>query len=914
MSLRKLSIIIAFASALLFSLLLLIPALRIGDDKVYDLFLRLNSGINKGLSSIMPGIVPPRKHIDNVVFLDIDDAAIAKVGVFPWPRSVIAEALLRLKEHDAQLAIFDIEYIDKSPTKVDEAYLAEGLANDYNRHFNEISRTVVQVLNAVGSGRVPPEMAAAYINDVVDVISSEKDALLEKTMSITSDDDTLLSQAAALFGKTWGTLNLQEEPLDGEQAERRYLAERLFSYPVNNAGGITKTDIVDILPALPQFSRAVKGSGFTNISPDTDGVRRRIFLTQEVKGYWYLQLAFSPLMNSWGRPDITIQPRRFIIDRQGEKTIIPLDETGAMLLNWPAEDYYDSFKHISLVEFSILEEYERNISSYISLLEYSNDAIFPLITENAAALQEYIVLQREAKQRALENCSDDDFKEYLYLRNQCFVEILEFINYNLLEKYIETESERIIDLYAKDDPELADEILEETKYCNSLMEYLFIEVDAFIKLNKSLNDRLNDKICIFGRTDTGTTDIAVNPFHPKYINVGTHAVVLDTILTKSFITPLPLYYHILFTLLFVPLVLIGLCGFTPMLRSILGFVGVGIAFLLPLLLFIIFSIYLAPLSAVIAMAAAVIVREVFAFVTSEREKKFIRQAFSTYLSPGVVAELIADPSKLNLGGEKREMTVIFTDIASFSTISENLDPTYLVRMLNRYLTVMSNIIMENQGTIDKYEGDAIIAFFGAPIHRPDHAALACRSALAMKKAEIELNTQLLKDGLSPSPLISRIGINTGEMVVGNMGADSKMDYTVMGNSVNLAARLEGVNKHYLTNILLSEYTQKQAGDEFIYRPLDRVRVVGIHTPVSLYELTGIKDHVDQKEISMISMWNNAITCYREKRFAEAVDLFSNFLQEKPNDKVTDLFLQRCIKYMTNPPDQRWDGVINLTEK
>jgi adenylate cyclase len=347
----------------------------------------------------------------------------------------------------------------------------------------------------------------------------------------------------------------------------------------------------------------------------------------------------------------------------------------------------------------------------------------------------------------------------------------------------------------------------------------------------------------------------------------------------------------------------------------LGIAGVALAFGLPLGLFVLKKIYLAPLAAVLAMASSVIVREIIAFAKSEHEKQFIRRAFSTYLAADVVAELIADPSRLNLGGEKREMTAIFTDIKSFSTISEGLDPTQLVRLLNKYLTVMSNIIMENQGTIDKYEGDAIIAFFGAPLHRPDHAALACRSALAMKRAEQELNIEVAAERLSPIPLITRIGINTGDMVVGNMGTDSKMDYTIMGHSVNLAARLEGVNKQYRTGgIMLSEFTRAQAGDAFLCRRLDPVRVMGIQTPVLLYELTGMSDNAAEADMVFHRSWDEAMKCFEERRFREAMDLFSSLVKKYPQDHVAVFYAERCAAFLQTPPAPDWDGVFNLSEK
>jgi adenylate cyclase len=261
------------------------------------------------------------------------------------------------------------------------------------------------------------------------------------------------------------------------------------------------------------------------------------------------------------------------------------------------------------------------------------------------------------------------------------------------------------------------------------------------------------------------------------------------------------------------------------------------------------------------------------------------------------------------------MTAIFTDIQGFSTISEKLDPPSLVKLLNIYLTAMSNIIMENLGTIDKYEGDAIIAFFGAPAYQENHAVLACRSALAMKQAERELNKRILTENLSPVPLFTRIGINSGEMVVGNMGAANKMDYTIMGNAVNLAARLEGVNKQYHTGgILISEYTKTMIGDEFTLRSLDRVRVVGINTPLRLYELLGLKKDMNADEEKILSLWEQGITLFENRHFAEAEKAFGLSAQYRSDDGTAKLYIDRCLKFAKLPPPEEWDGVNNLTEK
>jgi class 3 adenylate cyclase len=283
------------------------------------------------------------------------------------------------------------------------------------------------------------------------------------------------------------------------------------------------------------------------------------------------------------------------------------------------------------------------------------------------------------------------------------------------------------------------------------------------------------------------------------------------------------------------------------------------------------------------------------------------------------------------------MTAVFTDVRSFSTISEALgDPAKLVELLNFYLTRMSNIILENHGTIDKYEGDAIIAFFGAPVYMPDHAALACRSAVLMKRAEAEINKEalaqslitpkvmeamvhkkILKDLNDPNPLYTRLGINTGEMVVGNMGTPNKMDYTIMGNAVNLAARLEGVNKQYNTGgILISEYTQAKIGDEFLTRGLSRVRVVGVDTPLRLYEVLELREGAPQAMPDMLNNWGSAFTAYENQDFPKALNLFKAIYQENQQDRVAKLYLDRCEKYTADPPAPKmWDnGVDNLTEK
>jgi len=320
------------------------------------------------------------------------------------------------------------------------------------------------------------------------------------------------------------------------------------------------------------------------------------------------------------------------------------------------------------------------------------------------------------------------------------------------------------------------------------------------------------------------------------------------------------------------------------------------------------------------------------------ERRVIKNAFSRILSPKVIDQIVADPSRLKLGGEKRKMTAMFTDIQRFSSISSELQDRYgedgpkvLVDLLNLYLTEMSNVVLENGGTIDKYEGDAIIGFFGAPAWMEDHAAQACRSAILMKRREIEMVESVMKpDGefYNPltrlieknvirrmRPLYTRLGINTGDMVVGFMGTPAKMDYTIMGNAVNLAARLEGVNKQYDTHgVLISEYTREQIGDEFVVRPLSRVTVVGIPVPLRLFELLEIKSDAQQSMLDMAAAWEEAFKAYEDRDFKGAKKIFGDIYREDGEDAAAKLYIERCEKFIASPPPEEWDGVDNLTEK
>jgi len=219
-----------------------------------------------------------------------------------------------------------------------------------------------------------------------------------------------------------------------------------------------------------------------------------------------------------------------------------------------------------------------------------------------------------------------------------------------------------------------------------------------------------------------------------------------------------------------------------------------------------------------------------------------------------------------------------------------------------------------RGTIDKYEGDAIMAFFGAPIPFEDHPARACRAAVRMKKIEQHLNDHFVNNRLSPSAVFTRIGINTGEVVVGNMGTERKMDYTIMGNPVNLASRLEGVNKQYGTWIMISEATYNKSGNEFTVRKMDRVRVVNIEEPVRLYELIAEKTSADANTVEAVELFHRGLELFEARQWDAAIAEFRKTQKILPGDGPSDVFIKRCQGFQKKPPPASWDGVFNLGMK
>ena len=320
----------------------------------------------------------------------------------------------------------------------------------------------------------------------------------------------------------------------------------------------------------------------------------------------------------------------------------------------------------------------------------------------------------------------------------------------------------------------------------------------------------------------------------------------------------------------------------------------------------------------IPMLLTYILYEVYRNIVIERQSKFLRSAFSSYVSPDVVDEIILNPEKLSLGGDRKKITLLFSDIRGFTTLSEKTDPEKLVTLLNEYLSPMTEIVMRNKGTLDKFIGDAVMAIYGAPVKQENQAFLACISAVEMIEKLKEINTEWAKNNL-PNIDIG-IGINTGEAVVGNMGADIRFDYTAIGDTVNLAARLEGQTKFYGTNIIISETTKQELElksensiqNSFRFRELDIIKVKGKTKPIAIFQLIIPGDKLDNDKL--IDDYNKALSNYRSRNFTESLKLFKSILENLPGDVPSTHYVDRNSHYINNPPSAEWDYVYTAESK
>lgn len=906
------SFVVVFAVSVFISLLTIFGVFEKFEYKFYDILLSAKKS---------------PQECKELLLVDIDDLALDQMGSWPWTRDKIADSLFFMKELGAETAVFDIEYLSPSQKSVNknvyEKMLSSGKAD-----FSEIQNLFV-------------------------------------------NNDDYFARSLQFFGNSFLTVNAGDLAIKYTENEFNYAKKRFLFSVQDEKNWLTKKNCKksysEFSPAMFDFISRAKGAGFTNVKIDSDGTRRRIPLFIKYDDGVLAQLSLSPLLKILKPENIKITKNYIILEnckdnnselnselnrhseadselkrhseldsesknfreKKSLKTIkIPIGKDGTMLINWlkkpfaktktvfyddgSTEDVIDeentSFSHCSIFYLWNLHELEKEIAAELfnfeQISKFANKSfvtLFTLVSDYNDILEyKNFILSAmngyDENENAIGGGIDDEtFAEYFLLRNAFFENLKTF-----------SDSDDFIN-FVNENPELYEKA---ENFCSNLETFDFY----FSEMKKMFTG----KFCIIGNTGSGTTDLGSTPFQNSYPNVGTHANVYNTILTQDFITQINWFLAVLFASILSFVTFAFHSNRKVWIQSLWALGLLIFVLAIPIFLMHFFGLYVPLSSSILIVVLSYIFITAFRFRSSEKDKKFITGAFSQCLSKDVVNEIIKDPSKLVLGGKNYDMTAIFTDIQKFSGFSELLSAEELVALLNYYLTQMSEIIISERGTVDKYEGDAIVAFVGAPVPMEDHALRACSAAIKMKRAEVKINQDILRIAKAterPSEIsetlfsafkimvsnnrqiFTRIGLNSGEIVAGFMGSDNKKNYTVMGNNVNLASRLEGVNKQYSTGgILISDATRKHLGNEFVVRSLDRVQVVNVKTPIRLYELLGFRSEFDENFLNYVNDWETAIKVFESKNYVSALERFKNLLEKNPKDNVCKYYISLLEKF------------------
>lgn len=906
------------------------------DYRIYDLLLGLRN---------------QSESRQEILFVEIDNKSLEDLGPWPWSRDILANTLLRMKELGASTAVFDIEYLSPSslavsPTASEEIYKA------IDTQKSDMAEVINELATAANSGMYSKNDLVKLAHDAIEEwVNPGLDALRDHiTNSSFQDNDALFAKAIEFFGDTWLTINILDLDIKYSPEYLEYVRDKcLYKNIIDKRDRIKKGNqyyLVDqdgdnklgFCPAREQFLKSAKGAGFTNVVLDSDGTRRRVELLSSQNGAYVGQLVFAPILKKLDPQNVIRTPFSLklvnAVDPDNPQRrinlTIPLDRHGRMLINWLKSDFIDSFRRESVVMLYQLDEAESKIISLLETLDSFDlwdkaGNPLPFKSEVAEILNDYNEI-RLYKNYLLDKCegldkngtalnggiSEDEYNEYFTARKNFFDRVSSLID----GSYFSEINDRLDEMKSQLDSTSYQEAKEGIK---NLYDNLLNEDEIYHSTFNEKKKAYENSFCIIGNTASSTTDLGTTPFNRAYPNVGTHANVYNTIMTRNFIRELNWLWGFVIASVLAYWAVVYTANKKAWMQNLFGLSTIIIAVFVPILLILLFKIYVPMFAPVLVTVTTYLVAVIIRFVTAEQDKGVLRNAFSTYLAPQVVEEIIKDPSRLKLGGDEKRMSALFSDIKSFSSFSELVTPTKLVSILNDYLGSMSDRILSEQGTIDKYIGDSIVSFFGAPVDLENSAWNACVAAIKMKQEEKKFNDENLKSGNIPRMLQTRIGINTGDMVVGNMGTSAKMNYTIMGDAVNLASRLEGVNKVYRSWILCSDSTWSDAntGDNFgkiAARKFDRVRVVGRDEPVQLWNILGFKNELDEKTLEALEVYEKAMNKYLEKDFAGAGKLFVKANKITPEDESPLVYAQRCRDYLENGLPEHWDGIMNMTSK
>ncbi|MCQ2240198.1 CHASE2 domain-containing protein [Treponema sp.] len=866
--------------------------------------------LDRKACDIYQRFLPSTDHNKNVVMINVDDDSVGNIGTWPFSRDVYGKILESLKDENAHSVIFDLSFLDKSPAKVDEDYVTNILPSYIQ---SDLDNATSQIGNALSEN---PQEAKDRFEEI---LNQAKNNILISTSYVIRPLDGIFADAIKKNGNTFLNFTLNKEPL---ALNAEFSSDYVRLKNITVVKDDKTPEFLSVSPSLSMFVNNGVGSGFVNADPDRDGYIRRVHLVAKYNGEYYGQLVFVPILRYYGNPEVVVTNKKITLkdakfpDGSVKDINIPRDKDGSVILKFSKTEYvkYNSIPLWNIYRLSLLEDQINNI-----VYQMEDAGLFGFLGD--ASPVEIISAMNYIKEE-LSNGEDAEngitYAAYLENRSRYF---------ESLKASLGNEYESVVLAEVEGDDDLTQYVKETFASARNDFEEFYSSYEAVSKIVK-------DSLCIIGTSATSTTDYGLTLYEEHYPNPGVHYTLANQLISLDFLSEgspkISVVYAILLSLI-IMFVTTKLKG--TLRKVILGFGISMFSIASTLVVFVVTRRYYGVVIPLSASMVTFIYFTVAGFLSESKGKKFITNAFGQCLSKEVVKEIVEHPESFKLGGQKLEMTAIFTDIQKFSSFSELLSASQLVALLNYYLTEMSDIIMSERGTVDKYEGDAIIALVGAPVKMDDHAERAVRAALKMKDAEILINQHIkdYKDKEKPEnmdqdlydafrimiendkTIFTRIGINSGEMIAGYMGSENKKNYTMMGNNVNLASRLEGVNKQYSTGgILVSESTRKLLGDEFLVRRLDRVQVVNVKTPIQLYEPLGLKSGASSELLDYIDGWEKAMDFFVAGDYPKALELFLKLAQKKPDDKVAKYYVSLVSNFFLRgkyPEEQDGAGVV-----
>ncbi|OPX22639.1 MAG: hypothetical protein B1H04_04745 [Planctomycetales bacterium 4484_123] len=913
----------------------------------------------------------PRKRLAQLINV-LHECGARKIMLdilLPWPQQprFVKEGETDLYRDDPN----DVLHADLPPVPVlDDVELAQALAGKPNLFLaihvdlagpevQDEQERLTESLAALVTTRpsTTRRQAAREVGRPLDVVkglmATAKQRAFERRVREILRRTPLASRAEvtrAIFGSA------EVGPEDEDILGRVYLRQRAmavmerFALPAEELPGI-RPPTGRVVPPLAPFAEVIAHTGFVTVAPDEDGVVRRIpLLTRTDRGVFpqlALVLAAETLADAHGGSyELTTAPGRVILKfPDGFVRSIPVDASGTMLINWGRlAPRYRLRQHISAVAAADVwnarealrhnTDLRRLVCIQIAIL-LDNRPLKRLFAE-ADVLWEKLYDARRARHRAVlfepallsepaataSQPASAASRLAELIRQERELEEQERKLEQEIDKACQEMIQEVDSFYlatapsAKDNPQVKKlrslrTMLRRIENENKALEQAEAEARA------RLRARVAGKIVLVGSTTTGASDFVPTPLHERTAGVVVHANILNTILSGRFVARSGLWLSLL-TILAVGLLVAAVTStFDAVQSSLLLAVAVLGYWLVGISIWSARTFWLVLAAPTVAMFASFAVITTYRQLTEQRQKRQITSTFKQYLSPAMVDRLVADPSQAALGGQQRELSCLFSDLAGFTSLSERLGPEATVSLLNRYLDRVGEVIqVRHGGTLSKYEGDGVFAFFGAPIAQADHPARALRAALDCQAFLPEFNRQLHAEGLLPegAQLAVRIGVTTGLVLVGNMGSTQRIAYTAIGDSVNLAARLETANKFFGTRILVNEAAWEGGGKGLIGRPLGRILVVGKSEAVGVWEPLAVEEDADGELRRLAEDFARGVELYAQGRFDAARECFLAILA-RGDDPPSRLYLQLCEQALASLPEAlEFDGVIRLTEK